>query len=119
MQVRAESTFLSATRQSTQDAEQRFDESIATDPRMAALFIRGMNDGINSLDGADQIQFWLIQKPLMDLYQTHHYHHENGIIDEEFWQNWVAQMDDGMKDFPNWGRDMVHSNKISWPWSAW
>ena len=97
----------SATWQATQDAEQRFDESIATDPGMADLFTRGMRNGIGSLEGAEQTQFWLIQKQLMDLYQTHHYHYESGIIDEDLWQNWVAQMDDGIKDFPAWGRDMV------------
>lgn len=105
----------SATWQATQDAEQRFDESIATGPGMANLFNRGMKDGAGSLEGAEQTQFWLIEKQLMDLYQTHHYHYENGIIDEDLWQNWVAQLDDGMKDFPNWGRDMVPRLKFLRP----
>ena len=97
----------SATWQATQDAEQRFDGMIASDSLMAELFDRGMEQGLGSVQKGERTRLWLIQKQLLDLYQTHHYHYENGIIDEDLWRNWVAQLDDGLSDFPNWGRDMV------------
>ena len=100
-------TIKSATWQSTQDAEQRFDEMIASNSAVADLFDRGMRGGIDSLQGAERTQFSLIHKQLLDLYQTHHYHHEKGIIDDELWNTWVAQLDDSLKHSPNWGWNTV------------
>lgn len=53
----------------------------------------------------ERTQYRLIHKQLIDMYQTHHYHYERGIIDDDLWQTWVAQLDDGLRRTPQFGRD--------------
>jgi len=94
----------SATWQSTQDAETRFDAMLTQDPVLLDLFTRGMVDGIDALDTElEQARFLLAGKQLLDLFHTHHYQHELGIISDELWATWVSQFEDsihmqGMRD---------------------
>ena len=84
----------SSTWQSIQDAETRFDAMLAQDPVLLDLFNRGMVNGIEALDTElEQAQFLLVGKQLLDLFHTHHYQHELGIISDELWATWVSQFE--------------------------
>lgn len=53
-----------------------------------------MNGGIDSLaSDLERNRFRLAGKQLIDLFHTHHYQHELGIIDDELWETWVSQFD--------------------------
>jgi hypothetical protein len=69
------------------------------------LLDRGARDGVESLKGAERLQFLMMQK--QHLYQTNHYHYENGVIDDDLWQSWVLQMDDGIRESPAFARSFV------------
>jgi hypothetical protein len=85
------SALRSAFWQAVQDAEHRFDQSIAADPGACELFARGLAQGPQSLDSVERVRFGLQVKQLLDLAQTLHYHHETGMVDETWWRTWVPQ----------------------------
>jgi hypothetical protein len=105
----------SATWQAIQDAEQRADEAVARDLTAAELFNRGSMHGLTSLEGAERTRYWLIHKSYMDLYQALHYHFEQGTIDEELWRTWVLQIEDGIRNSPMIGVDMIPRLKFLRP----
>ena len=98
----------SSTWQSTQDAEARFDAMLTQDPVLLDMFLRGIADGIEALDTElEQERFLLVGKQLLDLFQTHHYQHELGLISDELWATWVSQFESGIQD--QGMRDIVKS----------
>ena len=88
----------SAAWQATQEAEHRFDSLFAQDREISAIFIRGWEGGKAAFedDEVAALQWWLIAKQLLELFQTHHYQHELGLVEEEWWQTWVSQYDESM-----------------------
>jgi len=88
----------SSTWQSTQDAEARFDAMLTQDPVLLDMFLRGIADGIEALDTEpEQERFLLVGKQLLDLFQTHHYQHELGLISDVLWATWVSQFEIGVQ----------------------
>jgi len=87
------------TWQSIQDAEQRFDEFLSRDHHLLEVWIKGHQDR-NSLSESEQLQFFLLNKQLLDQFQTHHYHYEKGMIDEDLWSSWERTFVD---DLQKWG----------------
>ena len=112
-------TIKSATWQSTQDAEQRFDEMIASNSAVADLFDRGMRGGIDSLQGAERTQFSLIHKQLLDLYQAGDGQHEQIARACDVGRERLAEMQrqrdeldvamDELKQQLAWGEQMLAS----------
>ncbi len=88
----------SSTWQSTQDAEARFDAMLTQDPVLLDMFLRGIADGVEALDTElEQERFLLVGKQLLDLFQTHHYQHELGLISDVLWATWVSQFEIGVQ----------------------
>jgi len=42
----------------------------------------------------------MLAKQLIDLFQTHHYHFERGLVEAEVWDTWVTQFRDDVIAFP-------------------
>lgn len=105
MQIRQNTTALtSSTWQAIQNAEQAFDQAMATNRGAAEAWVRGAADGLDSLeDPAERFQCFLIGKQLVDLFQTHHYQHERGLVDAELWQTWVSQFEYEIQTSPGFG----------------
>lgn len=102
VQIRQNTTALhSSTWQAIQNAEQAFDQSLACDGEAARIWVHGANSGLDSFDDpAERFRCLLIGKQLVDQFQTHHYHHERGLIDPELWQTWVSQFDEEVENSP-------------------
>jgi len=93
--------------QAIQDSEQRFDASLVADTAAIDVWTRGANNGLESFDDpAERWRFYLIGKQLVDLFQTHHYQHQVGMIEDELWQTWVSQYEEELGRSPGF-RDMV------------
>ena len=93
--------------QAIQDAEQRFDMLLASDAKLMEIWARGLTTGLASLDDpVERSQFHSVGKQLIDLYQTHHYQYETGMIDVDLWSTWVTQYDESMTNTPGF-RDVV------------
>ena len=89
------------TWQAIQDAEQRFDELLSSDRGLADLWLKGQADP-EALDESEQLQFYLICKQLLDQFQTHHYHYEKGMIDEDLWNSWEVTFIDDLEKWPGY-----------------
>jgi len=89
------------TWQSIQDAEQRFDEFLSGDRFLAEVWLKGQAD-LESLDELERFQFYLICKQLLDQFQTHHYHYEKGMIDEDLWRSWEVTFIDDLEKWPGY-----------------
>ncbi len=101
----------SSTWQSIQDAEQRFDQFLASDPALIELFLRGGADGKAALaDPATAMRYELMAKQLIDLFQTHHYQYEIGMIDDDWWQTWVLAYEDAITTWPGF-REVVEERR--------
>jgi hypothetical protein len=102
MQLRQNTDALrSSTWQSIQDAEQRYDTLLTGDPDLIALFLRGSTQGRSELtDPESAFRYDLIAKQLIDLFHTHHYQHEIGMITDDWWQTWVKQYEDAIGSWP-------------------
>ncbi len=48
----------------------------------------------------------LTAKQLVDLFQTHHYQHEAGMIEDEMWGTWITQYEEELANSPGF-RDVV------------
>lgn len=78
--------------QAIQEAEHRFDCLFSSDPAIGELWVRAGDGGLESLNSdAERFQFMTLAKQLIDLFQTHHYQHERGMIETEMWGTWVTQ----------------------------
>jgi hypothetical protein len=65
------------------------------------VWVRGNEGGLDSLtDDAEKFQFTMLAKQLIDLFQTHHYHYERGLVEEEVWGTWATQFRDDVITFP-------------------
>ena len=93
--------------QAIQDSEQRFDSLLVSDASIVDAWTRGASDGLESFDDpAERWRFYLIGKQLVDLFQTHHYQHQAGMIEDELWQTWVTQYEEELGRSAGF-RDMV------------
>jgi hypothetical protein len=93
----------SSTWQAIQESEQRFDEMLARDPKLVDVWLRGSAQGLAALrDPTEAFQFTLTAKQLVDLFHTHHYQHEIGMIADDWWQTWVLQYEEAMS-WPGFG----------------
>ncbi len=65
------------------------------------MWVRGNEGGLAALtDVAEKFQFTMLAKQLIDLFQTHHYHFERGLVEVEVWDTWVTQFRDDVIAFP-------------------
>ena len=92
----------SNTWQSIQDAEQRFDEFLSRDTTLLDVWIRGAENGLDSLVEPEKLQFYLLSKQLLDQFQTHHYHYEKGMIDQDLWEAWESTFVDDLQKWPGY-----------------
>jgi len=97
--------------QATQDSEHQFDALLTGDRELAAIFVRGLKEGIGAFedDEAAAMQWWLIAKQLLDLFQTHHYQFELGLVEADWWQTWVSQYDQEIQESPGF-REFVRDH---------
>jgi len=78
--------------QAIQEAESRLDHLFSSDPAIGVLWVRAGNGGLESLSSdAERFQFMTLAKQLIDLFQTHHYQYERGMIEPEMWGTWITQ----------------------------
>ena len=97
----------SSSWQAIQDSEQRFDELLTRDPKLAEVWLRGNERGLDSFDDAtERFLFHLIGKQMIDLFQTHHYQYQSGLVEDELWGTWVSQYDEQLTNSLGF-RDMV------------
>jgi hypothetical protein len=60
--------------------------SITTDPEVASLYLRGLNDFVG-LNTVDQMRFGgLVSHMFNSVYRAWH-HHEQGLLDDIMWEN--------------------------------
>ena len=101
----------SAAWQSTQNAEHQFDTLIVESREVMDIFVRGLRDGKAGF-GDDEVgvyQWWTVAKMLLDLFQTHHYQYELGLVEEDWWQTWVSQYEETIEDCPGF-REFVQAH---------
>ena len=105
VQIRQNTTALkSSTWQAIQNAEHAFDQSLVANEDTAQIWIKGADNGLDSFDDpAERFRCFLIGKQMVDQFQTHHYQHERGLVDAEFWQTWVSQFDQEIENSPGFG----------------
>jgi hypothetical protein len=97
VQIRQNTRALrSSTWQATFDVNQRFDSGLADNGELADILIRG-HQGLEHLkDETERLRYMLVAKQLLDLYQNYHYQHELGMIDDAYWEVWIAAYRDAM-----------------------
>jgi len=96
--------------QATQNAEHEFDALISGDRELMAIFVRGLSDGKAGF-GDDEVavyQWWTIAKQLLDLFQTHHYQFELGLVEEGWWKTWVSQYEESIETCPGFREFVKH-----------
>jgi len=108
MQLRQNTDAMrSSTWQSIQDAEQRYDTLLVSNPELITLFLRGGTQGRAALiEPESALRYDLVAKQLIDLFHTHHYQHEIGMITDDWWQSWVLQYEDAIGSFPGFREAM-------------
>ena len=85
------SALRSSTWQAIQDSELRFDIMLTENPQIIKLFLLG-NEGCDNIeDPVERTRYGVLMKQIIDLFQTHHYQNELGIIEDDWWQTWAAQ----------------------------
>lgn len=93
--------------QAIQDAEQRFDTLLSRDRELSSIWVRGSDHGLDSFDDpVERLQFLVLGKQLVDLFQTHHYQHDAGMIENELWGTWISQYDEFFQRSPGF-RDVI------------
>jgi hypothetical protein len=101
------SAIRSSSWQAIQDSEHRFDTVLACDAKLAEIWLRGNERGLDAFDDpTERFQFHLVGKQLVDLFQTHHYQHQAGLIEDELWGTWVTQYDEQVASSPGF-RDVI------------
>jgi hypothetical protein len=95
------SALKSSTWQAIQNAEHVYDQSLVSNESAAQLWVNGAANGLDSLDDpAERFRCLLIGKQLVDQFQNHHYHYEQGLIDSELWQTWISQFEEEIANSP-------------------
>lgn len=81
----------SAAQETVARSGREFTQPIASDPELYRIFSAGVEE-FDGLEGADRGRFLHLAFQMGKVFESAHYHHSQGLLDEGMWIGWRAAM---------------------------